>query len=183
MLQLMNITPTKFFYEADESSKDAVALSKNDLVVCHYTDTTDDPLIAASFVGNDFALTTHLLPLLHSKKDEDGNPYDVVRDPRTKVVDVEATITLANKLFANEISKNLHGFVVAVSDIIPEAIAIRMNIGGTETEIGTRRIVGVGKTEEAARIDAISREAGRLKLGIAKSIFTVVTSASDDDDE
>lgn len=150
MLTLINITKSNFFNSANEKEKD-----KADLVVLHFTD-CEDEIMAATFAANDYALTGNLLKLT---KSPEKNKHDEI--------DLERTFDKVCEEKCHQIVKSAYGFTFAISELI-EGVAFVTPKSDEKMEIATRRVIGLGKDEESARKDALQREIGRLRFGIAK---------------
>lgn len=146
MLKLTRIDKTKDTHFTEQK-----------LVTLHFTD-CESSLLGATFVASDYVIVGHLDALTDIVKDNDGN------------IDLETMLANANEKHKGTIEKNAFGFTIPVCDIIPNA---KMIIAGG-VEIGNRRVMGLGKTEAEARIDAIGREKGRLNFAIAKGKVDVI---------
>lgn len=174
MLKIKDVIPTQF-YGKHEGSQNPQERAKNDLVVLHLT-ANSDAWIGAGFMDDDFVMTVHATqtPLWSES---------VVKDPTGNVTDWLASLAnLKQKSYGTQIA-TLHGFVVNVSQLFPECSALNMKVGGVDTDVSTRRIVGVGIDEKSAKEDALSRERGRLDFAIMKGRITKVLAAKEADDE
>ena len=140
--------------------------TKSDLIILHLSN-IKDPLIWASLLADDFdfVITIHAKQLKQWTnsivKDEYGN-IDFY-----KTLDKLKGVSIGTEINDSLIGmKELYGFIVNVSDIYPECVALSMFISGVYSKISTRRIVGIGDSKEIAKADAIAKEKHRLDRAI-----------------
>lgn len=140
------------------------------LVVLHFTDCSST-LLGASFAANDYAITASLDAIVSP-----------ITNPQTGVLDLQAMLAKANEDNRGKEEAQAFGFIVPVGDIMGDPTITHIIPTGTTTEIALRRIMGIGPTEESARIDALARESARLRFAEGKGkiqIFRKAAKAND----